>query len=129
MDDKAKSIVKVVVIVGCLIAAVVITAKYTNFGGNPYEGERPLKCTSCSYSYVLDAEQYKELVNEKQAETISFQLPPIDCPECGEQAVVRATKCKKCGSIFALEEAGGKFEDECPECGYSEAAERFKKKK
>ena len=55
-----------------------------------------------------------------------YGVPPVKCEKCGEESVFAAIKCEKCDKIFFPGTVEGKYEDKCPECGYSPTEEAEK---
>ena len=51
------------------------------------------------------------------------------CGKCGENGVLSAMKCPKCGEIFITYDDQGQYSDKCtnPKCGYSQAEENRNK--
>jgi len=131
MEDGAKNIAKIVVIVVCLVAAVVLSVNFMGVGGGgggvTDETERAMVCEECGNKYTISEGEFKTQIGEKSSgEMMMGQLLALDCPECGEEAAFRAIKCSKCSEIFTKGEAqDNKYPDKCPKCGFSEIEERF----
>ena len=124
--------VMIIVLIACLVLAVVVYILMLPEQGGGYEelaGQIVwVKCTNpdCGAEYEIDEAEFRGAINEMKKQNPMYPGdPPVACKQCGQQSVVEATKCPKCGKIFFTGELGpGHFRDECPECGYSATKER-----
>ncbi|MFQ6036845.1 MAG: hypothetical protein ACE5NM_13480 [Sedimentisphaerales bacterium] len=126
--------VMLVIIVVCFTLAVVIFIKTQSGGSGGIEtikrGEELywVKCNNkkCNAEYQMDKRDYYEQIEEKmKANPMAMVTPPLTCKECGEQSLLRAVKCEKCGQVFFYGADPTDFADRCPECGHSKTeAER-----
>ncbi|MHC4265270.1 MAG: hypothetical protein ACYSUK_04970 [Planctomycetota bacterium] len=124
--------VMIIVLVACLVLAVVLYILLLPDQGGGYEelaGQLALvKCSNsdCNAEYEIDEAEFMGAINEIKKQNPMYPGdPPVACKQCGQQSVMAATKCGKCGIVFFKGELGpGHFRDECPECGYSATKER-----
>lgn len=128
MDESMKKPIMLGVIVVCLIAAGIITLKFSTGGSSgTYEGvdekETMLvlcRNPQCEANYSMSAIGYYKALDELRAENPSqLGTPPLACRECGEESVFEAVKCDKCSLIFEKGSVPDKLGDTCPKCGYS----------
>ena len=132
MDDP-KKMIKIAVIIGCLVLAVVLAvsrlSRDSATGGSSKKTVW-LKCRDpkCGATFEMSVADYGEALS-KYPETLSLRPRPITCQQCNKNSAFQAEKCPKCGEIFELYAAKGAYPDECPKCHYSEREERRKKSK
>jgi len=80
-----------------------------------------VKCLKCGQGYEMPLKQFLKEVNEKTMANPS-PMPvalPITCKMCGQDGVVRAYKCEKCGEVFRANSVPNDLEDRCPKCKFS----------
>ncbi len=128
MEEGQKKVVMIVIVIACLAAAGIITYVTRSGEGGIRRfaaGEiTQLKCNNpdCGHEFEMDQADYLEYLKEHAVPGMS--VPPIPCPQCGEDSCFRAIKCEKCGKVFFPNTVEARFEDKCPDCGYSELEER-----
>jgi predicted Zn-ribbon and HTH transcriptional regulator len=66
----------------------------------------------------MEKKKYFEYV-EDNADPMTLEAPPLECPKCGAQEGYRAEKCEKCGLIFFRGIVPNDYSDRCPECKHS----------
>ncbi len=124
MEESKKKPIMIAVMLGCIVLAIGITimTRSGETGGDTIEKGAKLwvKCgnDTCSAEYQRNKRDYYAKIKERQNPMEKGVSPEI-CKECNEESIFEARKCAKCGEVFFLEAAGGKFPDECPDCGYS----------
>jgi len=120
MDESTKKPVMIGVIVACLALAVFIWIKWgsgSKGGLTTVRGQTWMLCRSCNASWEIPKRDYFKYIEEHVS---GPQVPPLPCPECGEESGYRAVKCAKCGKIFFYGTMTNTFADQCPDCGYSQ---------
>jgi phage FluMu protein Com len=130
-----KNVIYAIVIAVCVIGAVVV---FLARGSGGHGGADALsegnmiwvKCAKCNQGYQMSEKQFcKEQEAKTRANPQPIPIPmPITCQKCGQDAVMRAYKCEKCGEIFRGGAAGGTFEDRCPKCKYSPRETKWKER-
>jgi DNA-directed RNA polymerase subunit M/transcription elongation factor TFIIS len=116
MDAGKKKPIMLGIAIVCLVLAGGIT--YLRLAGNPNEiakGEMMwVKCANpnCNYEGQMEVREYARLCKASKS-----GLPK--CPKCGEESLLEAIKCEKCGIVFIPGTVQGEIRDRCPECGYS----------
>ncbi len=124
MDESKKQIVYIVIIVAALAVAGGITFITTGPGSASGPGTIPkdkmtwVICENCGETYEMQLREYYVQVEENM-EPMMLTAPPLECKECGEEALYRAAKCEKCGHIFKRGTVPNDFADRCPKCGHS----------
>ncbi|MBN2132787.1 MAG: hypothetical protein JW741_25020, partial [Sedimentisphaerales bacterium] len=109
----------------CIVVALVVFLK-TRGGGSGIDSLDDsemtwVKCLKCGASYEMGLKQYYNEVKAKSAANPS-PIPvtlPLTCQKCGQDAVVKAFKCEKCGEVSKLNSVPADFEDRCPKCKHS----------
>lgn len=77
-------------------------------------------CLSCGYTEQMPVRNFFTEQQQEMLQTHNMMTPPmITCPRCGKKQMVRALKCERCGTIFAVDSVPGDYYDRCPKCGYS----------
>jgi DNA-directed RNA polymerase subunit M/transcription elongation factor TFIIS len=116
MDAEKKKPIMLGIAIVCLLLAGGIT--YFRLAGNTDEiaaGEMMwVKCANpdCNFEGQMELREYAQLCKANQSGIAK-------CPKCGEESLLDAIKCEKCGKIFFPNTVAGDIRDRCPECGYS----------
>lgn len=136
MDDDKKRIVKIVLAVGCLALAGVIT--FYQFGGGGGTGSMSdrliyLKCLnkSCDHVEETNTKEFSKILEQNQGPLgMGMEMGPMrfDCLKCGKKSMVTAEKCPKCDTVFVQNPMATKdYPDRCPnpDCKYSDMEEQM----
>ncbi len=78
-------------------------------------------CTRCNRSFQMGWKQYSAQLEEKaqaDPEAVPWDIP-VKCQKCGQEGVMRAHQCERCGVVFRLGSVTKDFLDRCPRCKYS----------
>jgi hypothetical protein len=78
-------------------------------------------CTKCNRSYQMSRTQYDAELEEKSKadpEAAPWDIP-VKCQKCGQEGLMRAHQCERCGVVFPLGSLPKDFLDRCPHCKYS----------
>jgi len=122
MKDVKKRM-SIVIIVGCILLAVLITV--LNRSGSSSRNTKPIQllCTNakCGYAFVKTVEELSKLVPQGVPVAASTAFK---CPKCGQESAYMAVKCKKCNNDFVINRSNPEAFDKCPKCGYSEFQEK-----
>ncbi len=116
MDAEKKKRIMLVITIVCLVLAGGIT--YFRLAGTKDEiakGEMMwVKCANpnCNAEYQIEMREYAELSKASASGTPK-------CKKCGEESLLDAIKCEKCGIVFIPGTVAGEIRDRCPECGFS----------
>ncbi len=105
------AIMGIVVVVLLLASGMYLTSYYK---GQPEPGATvahtaPVACAECGKVYITELGEQ-----------------PAKCYYCGAQAVWRAVKCAKCGTVYPLVDfagSAGRPPSACPKCGTQTAQE------
>jgi predicted Zn-ribbon and HTH transcriptional regulator len=120
-----KNLIYAGVIGVCIVVALVVFLS-TRDGGSGIESLDDsemtwVKCFKCGAGYEMSLKEYYQQVKEKGAANPS-PIPvtlPLTCQKCGQDAVVKAFKCEKCGEVSKLNSVPADYEDRCPKCKHS----------
>ncbi len=118
-----KNLIYAGVIVLCLAIVVVMLLR----GGDEAASEIPdaettwVKCIKCNQSYEMSLKQYLKEASEKSLANPSSMpvLLPLTCQKCGQDGILKAYKCEKCGEIFRENSVPNDLPDRCPKCKHS----------
>ncbi len=116
MDAEKKKPIMLGIAIVCLVLAGGIT--YFRLAGESDEiakGEMMwVKCANpnCNFETQMELREYAELAKASKS-----GIPK--CSKCGEESLLDALKCEKCGIVFIPGTVVGEIADRCPECGYS----------
>jgi hypothetical protein len=122
--DVMRNTVYAIIIVVCLIAAgaVVFTTRSSgNSLGVPASVQIWVKCMHCGDTHQMSLKNFWKQQAARMP-TVPHGMPPsrLICPKCGQDALMEAFKCPKCGEISPKGGlAGVSRDDRCPKCGYS----------
>jgi len=127
LSGLSKPLMLVIIIVCFALAGVIFFATRPEGSGGINTIKRGeelywVKCNNpkCKAEYQMDKKDYYEQIEEKmRANPMAMVTPPLTCKECGEQSVLRAVKCEKCGHVFFYGADPTDFADRCPKCGHS----------
>lgn len=134
MDKKKITLILIALVCCLLLAAVIIlTTRSGDLTSIPdLKGEMTwVKCDNpdCGISYEMARQDYYQLVDKKQRETGSINVPPIACEKCGKESLFRAVKCEKCQAVFFYVSGSVEdYADRCSECGFSKLEDASKKR-
>ena len=129
MDEDMKKKVTIGIVIGCIAIAAAITV-ITNWGsssgGPKTEGQIQFLCINpkCGYAFESSGEELNKL--EEQGVSRG-DMPPMKCPQCGQNSAYFAIKCGKCGNVFIPNYENPKEYDKCPKCGFSKNEQMRKK--
>ncbi len=117
-----KNLVCVGIIAVCVLVLVFMLAR--GCGEDNYEipdtQMQLVKCLKCQKSYEVPLRQYLEDCHEKSLANRIPTMPVfLTCKECGQDAIVKAFKCEKCGEVFRANSVPNDLEDRCPKCKHS----------
>lgn len=120
MEESKKKPIMILFIVGCLVAAGVITLlSRSDSSESDYSGVMMwVKCRNpqCKAEYEMDKQEYRDYMKENQKRP---ERPPLICEKCAKKSVYIAVKCSDCGLIFEEGAAGfAKPSKQCPKCGH-----------
>ncbi len=121
-----KNVVYAVIIAACLIVAAGVywwTHRSGPSGIDAIDASKVVwvKCKACGATYEIPERQYyKELEDKARARPTAMMFtPPLTCQKCSKDAVLKADKCDKCGTIFFSGTVPSDYQDRCPQCKYS----------
>ena len=124
MEEGAKKLVMIIIVIACLGAAGAITVM-TRDKSEGVEGLDPtemiwVKCSNedCEAEYEVSKKDYYTYMQENR-DPMSMLPPPMRCKECGEESCLQAIKCESCGLLFFKGTVPHDFADRCPECKFS----------
>ncbi len=117
-----KNTIYAVVIAVCIIGAVVVFI--SRRGGNKGVDQLSdtemvwVKCRKCNQGYQMGLKQYyRELEDKNRAHPSGMPVAlPLTCQKCGQDGIVKAYKCEKCGEVFFANSVPADYEDRCPKC-------------
>lgn len=124
MDERKKPIMIGVIVVSLVGAGIVYYM--TKPEGSYLPSSYLMKCKECGAVYKVSREDYLDYVREHR-DPGSDTLPAMVCEECDREDAFRAVKCK-CGEVFFYNLDPDDYPDRCPECGFSKAEDKWKKK-
>jgi hypothetical protein len=129
MKDVAKKKMLIVILLGCIVLAILITLLNHSDGENKHKTPIQLLCTNqkCGYTFVSNADELRKLL--PPGETIVAASSVFKCPKCDKQSAYMAVKCKKCGALFVVDYKNPDTFDKCPKCGFSSFQEQSSKSK
>ncbi len=135
----SKPVMGVVVVIFLIIAGVIFYLRASGGSGldstiESLKGQMQwMKCNnpSCGTTYEMDKGEYQQYLKDHPGEVMAYLgNPPLPCKKCGEQSLLPAIKCPKCGNVFFKGAMGkGEFADKCPKCSYSATEEKRKRKR
>ncbi len=121
--------VKNLIYAGVIVACVAIVLVLFLRGGNKTASEIPdaettwVKCVKCNQGYEMSLKQYLREASEKSLANpaaASMRAPILlTCQKCGQDGILKAYKCAKCGEIFRENSVPNDLPDRCPKCKYS----------
>ena len=124
MEEGKKKQVMIGVIVVCvvLVIAINVIPRIGESSGRGVEKEVWLRCANeeCETEYKIDTAEYNTFMNENRPPMVMPNQRlnlPMPCQECSEESAYKAYRCDKCNITYFPGDAGGKYVDECPECG------------
>ena len=116
MDAEKKKPILIGLAIVCLVLAGGITYfRLTGSSDDIAKGEMMwVKCANpnCNAEYQIETREYYD------AAKVSASGVP-KCKQCGEESLLAAIKCEKCGIVFMPGSVVGEVRDRCPECGFS----------
>ena len=120
MEDSKKKPIMIGIIIVCLTIAAVVFIKTHSQGSDftPVKGLKIwLKCTNeaCGAEYEIELQKYQELMSEQGGlpPMNMMQAPVLVCEKCGKKSAYVAEKCRKCGTVYIMDNSG-----KCPKCGF-----------
>lgn len=129
MEEGAKKLLMVIIVVACLGAAGAITVMTRSGGSGSLKDLDPtemiwVKCSNedCEAEYQVGKKEYYTYMQENR-DPMSMLPPPMLCKECGEESCLQAVKCENCELVFFKGSVPHDFADRCPECKYSKTEE------
>ncbi|OHB68856.1 MAG: hypothetical protein A2Y77_10795 [Planctomycetes bacterium RBG_13_62_9] len=121
-----KNTIYAVVIAVCILLALVVwrwTQGGSGGGINSIDESQMMwvKCVKCNQSYEMSEKRfYEEGIEKTKANPSPIPVAhPLTCQKCGQDGIVRAVKCEKCGEVFRAGTVPADFEDRCPKCKFS----------
>ncbi len=75
-----------------------------------------VKCANpnCNAEYQMEMKEYYASASNNPS-----GMPK--CKQCGEESLLDAIKCDKCGKVFIRGSFSGEVRDRCPYCGFSKS--------
>lgn len=133
MEQSAKKLAMIAVIVVCLILAGVVTFMTMERTGVPNYLAKEMtwvicRNQACENSYQITKKDYFVHV-QKHHDWQMPEAPPLICPKCAEDSVYRAVKCEKCELVFEMGSVPKDYNDRCPKCRYSKIESRQEQKR
>ncbi|HUT30207.1 MAG TPA: hypothetical protein VMX13_10480 [Sedimentisphaerales bacterium] len=130
MQQSAKNLVLIALVVVCFVVAIAITfltSPSRGRGGRTSRDEIWVICRNpqCQGQYQIEYNDYFQYMVTHR-DRLSDVDPPMTCRKCGEASVYKAIKCVNCGLVFEPGSLPNEAEDKCPKCGYSKLGEQGK---
>jgi phage FluMu protein Com len=120
-----KNLIYAGVIVVCVAIVLVMLLR----GGNEAASEIPdaemtwVTCIKCNEGYEMSLKAYLQERNDKSLANPSaaaMRAPVLlTCQKCGQDGILKAYKCEKCGLVFRENSVPNDLPDRCPKCKHS----------
>jgi predicted Zn-ribbon and HTH transcriptional regulator len=112
-----------IIAISIIVVLVVFVLGGSDDAGSGLSDEEQVRvlCLRCNTSYEMGKKSFYEELSEKTRAnpTPMMMTPPLTCRECGQDGIVKAVKCEKCGEIFREGSVPNDHADRCPKCNYS----------